>query len=519
MVMDELITRASKNFDKYLQEFQTRGTKNLLPIGRLTESEWKRLSVLLRLKYGVSLEPVLYKGIRYMGFVKRGKDGVDILREYTGRNWIYKEKSGLGYSHYRIPLFDMTMEELRNVRADLDVLGLKTEIESTNKGVFLVVRAENMRVHEKAKENNDDVIMAEMVDPNEVEPMAYGYAPSVDVAENADNNNNNDITNVGHNLRRYTGYDWEHKTKSGLGYEHYRLSTEKMSSSEIKRILSELEKRAIYPKQEVLNKGSFLIFNTDNVRNHRPEKYSTGKNLLDNVYNDVAIKQLSPEIERSLKDILNMPLPFGNHDIDSPDIIAHTTQIINAYAQAGVLDLNGVHKMAYDLRRMAMAELMRVPEIVSGIKNWNSLMRTDKKRQALIKQIHYILGSINRKHDGNTILLMGDKYYAGGGFNGSGSNVFSYSTHHLSDFDYVFSVLVHENVHGYQKYNRTSFSEAVCRYIKSIADDSHKHYVNRIDEAESRYIQDLIAKDFRKDFLNYVATQELLRSKSNGLLR
>lgn len=510
--MEELSARASKNFDKYLNAFQTKGERNLLPIGRLTEPEWRQLSVLSRLKYGVGLTPVLYKGIRYMGFVNRGKDGADILYEYTGRNWEYKEKSGLGYSHYRIPLFEMDYNDVLAIKSDLDRLKFAPSIESTNKGVFLVVRAENIRVHEMQKEKDDDVIVAEFADPNDVEPIAYGYAPAVDGAENAYKKKDGDTTDVGHNLRRYTGYDWEHKTKSGLGYEHYRLSIKNMSTNEINRILSELEKRAIYPKREVLNKGTFLIFNADKVRNRRPEKYQAGQNLLGKKYNEASLKKLSPEIKQDLARILNTPLPHGDSDIHSPNIIAHTRRLINAYAQAGALDLNGIHTMAYDMRRLAMAELSRVPEIVDGIKNWNGSSMTDEKRRELIMRINYVLGGLNRRHEGNTIVLMGDKYYAGGGFNGSGSNVFAYSTRHLSDFNHIFSMMIHENVHGYQKYNHTSFSQDVYSYIKSIANDSRLHYVNRINEAESRYMQELVAKDFRKDFLTYVATQERLRS-------
>ena len=510
--MKELIARASKNFDKYLRDFMERGERNLLPIGRLSESEWKQLSAYIRPKYGVALTPVVYKGIRYMGFIKRDENSVDILNEYTGRKWEYKEKSGLGYSHYRIPLFDMNIEQARNVKSMLSALGLKPEIESTNKGVFLVVRAENMPAQEKDKE--PEYVAMEYVDPESVEPMAYGYAPAIDVDKNAnvapvvDKN----ITNIGHNLYRYTGYDWEHKTESGLGYEHYRLPVAGMPKTEINRITSELEKRAIYPELVQLNKGTFLIFNTDKVRSRRPEKYHGGQNMLNNNYNASVAKQLSPEIKKELQDIVNTPLPPGREDIHSPNIIAHTARIINAYAQAGALDLNGVNKMAYDLRRSVMAELARMPDIVNDIKNWGSIFMTKEKKKELIKKIHYIIGGINRKHDGNTIVLMGDKYYAGGGFNGSGSNSFGYSTYSLSDFDYVFGVVIHENVHGFQKYNRTSFSKDVYDYVKSICEKTHQHYVNRIDEAESRYIQDLIAKDFRKDFLAYVTTQEHLRS-------
>ncbi|MBQ8255762.1 MAG: hypothetical protein IJY99_02230 [Alphaproteobacteria bacterium] len=512
--MEELSTRASKNFDKYLKAFQNNGERNLLPIGRLSESEWKQLSVLSRLKYGVGLEPVLYRGIRYMGFVNRSRDGVDILREYTGRNWEYKEKSGLGYSHYRIPLFHMDYDDILKIKSDLDRLNFEPNIETTNKGVFLVVRAENMRVHENDKEKDNDFIVAELADPNDVEPVAYGYAPAVDAMqnENVAPGKDKDTTNIGHNLRRYTGYDWEHKTESGLGYEHYRLPIKDMSSGEIQRIMLELEKRAIYPKREVLNKGVFLIFNTDAVRNRAPEKYHGGKNMLANIYNANVAKKISPDQQQELNRILNTPLPDGDADIHSPVIVAHTRRIVNAYAQAGVLDLDGIHKMAYDMRNSAMLELSRVPEIVDGIKNWNAPFMTKEKRRKIITQINYILGGLNRNHEGNTILLMGDNYYAGGGFNGSGSNVFSYSTRHLSDFDYVFGKIVHENIHGYQKYNRTSFSKDANNYISSIKNSSHQHYVNNIEEAETRYVQDLISKDFKKDFMAYVAKHEYMRS-------
>ena len=513
--MEELSARASKNFDKYLKAFQNNGERNLLPIGRLSESEWKQLSVLSRLKYGVGLEPVLYRGIRYMGFVKRSKNGVDILREYTGQNWEYKEKSGLGYSHYRIPLFHMDYDDILKIKSDLDRLNFEPYIETTNKGVFLVVRAEKLRIDENGKESGNDASVAELVNPNDVEPVAYGYAPVIDVIqnENVAPGKDKDTTNIGHNLRRYTGYDWEHKTESGLGYEHYRLPIKDMSSGEIQRIMLELEKRAIYPTREVLNKGVYLIFNTDAVRNRAPEKYNAGKNMLANIYNANVAKKISPDQRQELNRILNTPLPDNNADTHSPIIVAHTRNIVNAYAQAGALDLDGIHKMAYDMRRIAMVELSRVPEIVNGIKNWNAPSMTNEKRHNIITQINYILGGLNRKHEGNTILLMGDNYYAGGGFNGSGSNVFSYSTHRLSDFDYVFGKLAHENIHGYQKYNRTSISKDARNYISSIKNSSHQHYVNDIEEAESRYIQNLISKDFKKDFMTFVAIQERQRSR------
>lgn len=182
--MEELSARASKNFDEYLKAFQNNGERNLLPIGRLSESEWKQLSVLSRLKYGVGLESVLYRGIRYMGFVKRSKNGVDILREYTGQNWEYKEKSGLGYPHYRIPLFHMDYDDILKIKSDLDGLNFEPNIETTNKGVFLVVRAEKLRIDENSKGSGNDASVAELVNPNDIEPVAYGYAPVIDVIQN-----------------------------------------------------------------------------------------------------------------------------------------------------------------------------------------------------------------------------------------------------------------------------------------------------------------------------------------------
>ena len=69
---ESLKNRASKNFDKYLNEFLTTGETHGLPNERLTESEWKKLNEELK-SYGVELVPHAQNGYVYYWFVKQDK--------------------------------------------------------------------------------------------------------------------------------------------------------------------------------------------------------------------------------------------------------------------------------------------------------------------------------------------------------------------------------------------------------------------------------------------------------------
>lgn len=68
--------------------------------------------------------------------------------------------------------------------------------------------------------------------------------------------------NLGAQLKRYTGMEWEHKKpqESGLGYEHYRIKIDDLSQSQVRAMLDALDKNAIYNANTVsTNKGQFLI--------------------------------------------------------------------------------------------------------------------------------------------------------------------------------------------------------------------------------------------------------------------
>lgn len=67
---------------------------------------------------------------------------------------------------------------------------------------------------------------------------------------------------LGAQLKRYTGMEWEHKKaqESGLGYEHYRIKIDDLPQSQVSAMLDALDKNAIYKVNSVYtNKGQFLI--------------------------------------------------------------------------------------------------------------------------------------------------------------------------------------------------------------------------------------------------------------------
>lgn len=156
IMSEALFNRASKNFDKYLKDFQQEGTVYMLPAERLTREEWKKLNESL-VQYGVHMVPQERKGIKYMKFgvlpKRRGmtthaaqadNDLGAKLKRYTGLEWEHKtaESSGLGYEHYRIRIDDLSQAQVQSMLDTLDRNGIyDANNVSTNKGQFLIVKA------------------------------------------------------------------------------------------------------------------------------------------------------------------------------------------------------------------------------------------------------------------------------------------------------------------------------------------------------------------------------------------
>lgn len=306
--------------------------------------------------------------------------------------------------------------------------------------------------------------------------------------------------NVASNLKRYTGYEWEHKVTSGLGFEHYRLDIGGMGDDEIERIKSELKKRAIYANVSYTNKGVFLIYNIDAVRNRPSAEYDAVAHIiLDGVYNNTGVV-MSTDLSRRISEVLRTSVPPHGVAAMHPDMVAYTTRMVDKYGALGALSRDGIDRLVRDFRRTLMAEFMNMPHISNGIVNWAALSR-DKKLD-LIKDMNYAIGSIRREHSGRTIINMGPDYYAGGGFNDSGDNVFSYKTADLDDFNRVLGLLVHENFHAFQSAGTSSVVPEIGNYIHRIlTGDDHNEYLNDIKEVESRYMQYNVAKNFSNDFV------------------
>lgn len=148
---DAIFNRASKNFDKYLKAFQQDGTVYMLPVERLSTSEWAELNRVLE-KYGVRMVPEQKNGLSYMKFsalpnqgptVKADADLGAKLKRYTGLEWQHKTAngSGLGYEHYRIKIDDMTQSQVQRMIDELDRNAIyDANPVYTNKGQFLVVK-------------------------------------------------------------------------------------------------------------------------------------------------------------------------------------------------------------------------------------------------------------------------------------------------------------------------------------------------------------------------------------------
>lgn len=149
-----LFNRASQNFNRYLKDFQERGSAYMLPAGRLTNDLWRQLNAAL-VQYGVRMVPAKKDGVLYMQFsklpdrqaepVKPVQADSDLgaqLKRYTGMEWEHKkaQESGLGYEHYRIKIDDLSQSQVRAILDALDKNAIyNANAVSTNKGQFLIV--------------------------------------------------------------------------------------------------------------------------------------------------------------------------------------------------------------------------------------------------------------------------------------------------------------------------------------------------------------------------------------------
>lgn len=329
--------------------------------------------------------------------------------------------------------------------------------------------------------------------------MRFRYLTPRDNAVAPQNNEQSNETDVGLHLRRYTGFDWEHKVKSGLGYEHYRLNVSSLSPNTIAQIQEQLKQRAINVNQLSTNKGVFLVYNVDAVRSAPPQDFVAHDIIFDNVYNKTGVA-LTDDARRQMDALVRRPVP--NVGLFTLQMVQHTAQMVEGYAAAGALSKPGIEKLCTDLRNAIMHEFVRIPDIANAILNWGNI--DQDARIDAIKKMHYVIGSIRRRHDGNTVVNIGDDYYAGGGFNGARSNVFSYNSSDLSDFDSCMNMVVHENIHGFQKYGKSAVVKSFLDYVKSIADlGNRRDYINKIDEVESRYVATHVGDGFRQRFVEY----------------
>ena len=152
VMLNPLFNRASKNFEKYLKEFQENGNVYMLPHSRLNEEEWKTLNATL-VQQGVRLIPVKKSGVSYMMFSalpKRSSSKIDdtnlgpTLKNLTGLDWEHKttQTSGLGFEHYRIKIDNYPQTQVQQI---IDILNQNAiydvNVINTNKGKFLVAQA------------------------------------------------------------------------------------------------------------------------------------------------------------------------------------------------------------------------------------------------------------------------------------------------------------------------------------------------------------------------------------------
>ncbi|MDO4423915.1 MAG: hypothetical protein Q4C08_03925 [Pseudomonadota bacterium] len=149
-----LFNLASQNFNRYLKEFQERGSVYMLPAGRLTDDQWRQLNAAL-VQYGVRMVPAKKDGVLYMQFSKLpGRQAEPVkpvqadsdlgaqLKRYTGMEWEHKkaQESGLGYEHYRIKIDDLSQSQVSAMLDALDKNAIyNANTVSTNKGQFLIV--------------------------------------------------------------------------------------------------------------------------------------------------------------------------------------------------------------------------------------------------------------------------------------------------------------------------------------------------------------------------------------------
>lgn len=161
-MMSVLTEKASKSFDKYIQQFFDGRGSVKLPKSRLTDAEWERLNLELA-KHSVEMKPCSVDGRPYMefgqisqkeknrrllqaGVISAMDNLVARFQQISGvSGWEYKATSGLKFEHIRLKIDGMSKAQIDKIIKTCKENSVNLEIMDINKGRFLYFNVENAR--------------------------------------------------------------------------------------------------------------------------------------------------------------------------------------------------------------------------------------------------------------------------------------------------------------------------------------------------------------------------------------
>lgn len=307
---------------------------------------------------------------------------------------------------------------------------------------------------------------------------------------------------------------WEYKPKSGLGFEHIRLNIEKMSKTEIDKVVKICKNRGIKLEPLSMNKGKFLMFNINEYRNVLPNNYTANNKIKNIDFNNSSV-QVTKERKEAIQKILDIDLPRNVTNNMATEMQEYTKKILYKYEEAGLIDTKNLDKLAQLIRNNLMMEFSSTEYFADNIINWERL--SVRQRRDFINDLNYVTGSQRLNHDNATILIVGDSDINPNGhfYQNDKYKEFMFNKRLLDNsFDSCFGTIVHENIHRFQKQYKSAIPKKVVEYMASIYTyEPYKHYVNNLIECESRYVQAAVMRDFSRDFVKYY-NNKLMMQKS-----
>ena len=486
--LDKLKSRASSNFDNYVQQCLNGGNCVGLPYERLTDEEWYTLRRAVQYDEGVWLTDVRMadkngeKG-RYMRF-EPNPEGKVIVPNNLGTFDTYKpliddiingNREYVEFTSY-IDGFGPTMS-----KADQEAL-LKY---AQDKGLSISTVNGTHRISKRA-----------ISSPTTKGPSGGGTpapvkkGPLVQKPIKTD-----DGIKVGR-------WNFKSTTDSKSGVKYYECvfgneyMTDEQGANVVNTIIKEFDVQHIFVFRQNDDKFVMVIFDSSDDANKflkqhpnpihsviddAPNIGERNVNVFSEAYNEIPEAELKQKIDyvnahtgKRAEEIKALEAA-GDHDKAMSLRLSEAEDMVNALKHVGAFNEKAAMKMSKDIATEVVYRIIEngSGDYVTAMKRWPEL--SIQQRENLARNLHEVVTTVRRKHDGNTDLkIFNDPLSSLKGSHtapksGCWERMFNYNIGRPT-IDALLETIVHENTHALQSIGKSSLHPSFVKY----ADD---HYV------------------------------------------